>query len=170
MNVIEEHNPGALSLMSKPPPPPGKPGEKPPPPPGGKPPPPPGNRPPPPPGNNGGLPPPPPPPPGPGGPTGGPTTGPPPPPRPGNSTGGPPPPPPPPVQREVSSPRGGLLSEITQGKSLKKVTEDPSERAPPPPTGLADTLARAMDQRRLAIKEDVKEEDDEWSNDEDWEE
>jgi hypothetical protein len=43
---------------------------------------------------------------------------------------------------------------------------------PPPSAGLAGTLARAMEERRQAIKDveagDAGGEDDEWSDDEQW--
>jgi len=70
--------------------------------------------------------------------------------------------------------RNALLSQIGQGVSLRKV--DPSEQereeaGPPAGDGLAATLARAMDARRNALKEeqgnDPDEDDDNW-DDEEW--
>jgi len=50
------------------------------------------------------------------------------------------------------------------------VDEDDGKQAPPPPQGLAATLAFAMEQRRQNIREDVEGEEggeEDWS---DWEE
>lgn len=100
-------------------------------------------------------------------------TGPPPPP------GGPAAPPPPPVpapaplaaapiaQSQSDSGRNMLLEQIRGGASLKH--RDPSERdsVAPPPTGLADTLARAMEARRVAIAtQDDEGAGSDWSDDE----
>jgi hypothetical protein len=69
-----------------------------------------------------------------------------------------------------SAPRGDLLSAIRGGANLRKV--DPNEQredevAPPEADGLAATLARAMEARRMAIKEGGAE--DEAGDDEgDW--
>jgi len=148
---------------SKPPPPPGRPmggqgGAIPPPPSGPRP-------------QQGGAPPPPPPP----------------------SFGGAPPPPPPPInnqsyessfeaplpppqpQLNVDSPknsgRGALLKSIQQGTSLRKIDKDEWQNSQPAPApkssnALAATLAKAMETRRIAIKEEVEEDwsDNEWDN------
>jgi hypothetical protein len=108
--------------------------------------------------------------------------GPPPPPPPSMNNGPPPPPPsmnngpPPPPLPSTSSGsdsggRSALLESIQRGKTLKHV--DPNEPLPNssnlstnPPSGLAETLARAMELRRNAIKEDVQE--DENDSDGDW--
>eukprot|EP01117_Protostelium_nocturnum_P004309 TRINITY_DN156_c0_g1_i1.p1 TRINITY_DN156_c0_g1~~TRINITY_DN156_c0_g1_i1.p1 ORF type:complete len:455 (+),score=181.66 TRINITY_DN156_c0_g1_i1:142-1506(+) len=114
--------------------------------------------------------------------------GPPPPPPPGPSGGGPPPPPPPkagggappppppggrgaptPARVAPSGGRADLLSSIQKGTSLKHVDEQPTHFVAPT-AGLADTLARAMEARRGAIKTDEGgDEDEEWSDGE-WEE
>jgi len=61
------------------------------------------------------------------------------------------------------------LSELQNAKLNKVDPNAKQEAAAPPPTGLAGTLARAMEERRKNIKEDVQEDEDEdW--DEDWDE
>ncbi|PRP88117.1 hypothetical protein PROFUN_04208 [Planoprotostelium fungivorum] len=111
------------------------------------------------------------------------------------SSGGPPPPPPPaappapappppfvphaaPAPPAVSSGgnaggggggvRANLLSSIQKGTQLKHV-EESTVPIPPPTANLADTLARAMENRRAAIKEVAEggDEEEEWS-DEEW--
>jgi Wiskott-Aldrich syndrome protein len=88
------------------------------------------------------------------------------------SPSAPAPPPPPPISSGGS--RSGLLSEIQKGAQLKHVDDNDANNttpaAAPPSSGLAETLARAMAERRAAIKEDTSEEvgeDDggEWSDD-----
>jgi len=159
MNIIQENGgtdtvPTVPPNMARPPPPPG--GRPPPPPgqggPGGRPPPPPpGGRPPPPPGQGGpgGRP----PPPGSGGPSQG--------------SSGPIPPPPGPPPESGSTARGGLLAQIQQGRALKSVDLTASQ-GPSTPTsggGLAETLAKAMESRRIAIKEEEEEDSEgEWSD------
>lgn len=75
----------------------------------------------------------------------------------------------PPPSASSGNSRGDLLAAIQKGTQLKHV--DPSDAssasaASPPPTGLADTLARAMEARRGAIKGAVEEEhdDSDWSD------
>lgn len=111
-----------------------------------------------------------------------PSGAPPPPPLPPAAPAAPAPPPPPapgappapPPPSSLSSSRGpdraGLLESIQRGTTLRHVTEDSTHHPPPPSAGLADTLARAMAERRQQIREDVtqEEEDEDWS-DEDWE-
>jgi hypothetical protein len=62
------------------------------------------------------------------------------------------------------------LEAIQKGNiQLNKVdpsTPRPGEKSPAPPTGLADTLARAMAERRGALRQDVVEPDND--NDSDW--
>jgi Wiskott-Aldrich syndrome protein len=141
MKTIEEN--GGFDAPPAAPRPPPPPGGRPPAPPGGAPPPPPGGAPPPPPNAPA-----PPPPPAMGG------DAPPAPPRPGGGGG-----------------RSNLLESIQQGATLRKVQHTTGAEAPaPPPTqGLAATLASAMNQRRMNIREDAEEggEDSDWS---DWEE
>jgi len=115
------------------------------------------------------------PPPPPGGRPSRPPGAPPPAPPPGAPPGAPPPmaPPPPPGGSSSGSGgsgagggRSGLLSQIQQGKSLKHVDEDyaaESEEAPAPSSGLAETLARAMESRRAVIK-DEDNQAEEWSD------
>lgn len=99
---------------------------------------------------------------------------PPPPPPPSNVPPPPAPPPtpgaPPPSTSSAPTGRSALLASIQQGTSLRKVeVNEPTPMLPTPSSGLADTLSRAMEQRRAAIKEDARpEEEEEWS-DEDWE-
>jgi len=90
-----------------------------------------------------------------------------------DSHGAPPPAPPPPAPSSGGGVgRASLLESIHKGTSLKHVDkeeEDDRTKAPAPPSGLADTLARAMESRRAAIKEDHREEEewsDEWSDNE----
>jgi len=154
--------PPSPTSQGRPPPPPGMNAPPPPPPPTGQ-----GRPPPPPPGMN--APPPPPPPPG--------MNAPPPPPPPSDYEFAPPPPPgmnapPPPPPVPVNNSRSDLLAQIRIGAQLKSVDYDRSSEVPiDQPTGLAATLAAAMESRRGAIKrddEEVEGSDEEWS-DEEWE-
>lgn len=103
----------------------------------------------------------------------------PPPPPPGMPSAPPPPsfhPPPPgmsaPAQNAPAPPSGrsALLASIQTGTTLRKVDVNEQSATPaPPPSGLADTLSRAMEARRAVIKdEEAPPQEEEWS-DEDWE-
>jgi Wiskott-Aldrich syndrome protein len=119
----------------------------------------------------GAAPPPPPPPPGPGG-----AAAPRPPPGPSPAkTSAPPPAPPPPAASAPTEERGGLLSQIRTGTSLRKVdTENPKAGMPDlnnldekQTRTLADTLAMAMASRRTDMnQEDAADEpeEEEWSD------
>ena len=102
-----------------------------------------------------------------------PPPGPPPPPVPGGpSSGGPPPPGPPPPVSNSNGSGVSLGAELAKGIQLRKV--DPTTQPPPAPApgpgGLADTLARAMESRRIALKdEDQNNDNDDWDDD-DWDE
>jgi hypothetical protein len=66
--------------------------------------------------------------------------------------------------------RSALLASIQTGTTLRKVDVNEQSSTPaPPPSGLADTLSRAMEARRAVIKdEEAPPQEEEWS-DEDWE-
>src|SRR5690348_13478546 len=97
----------------------------------------------------------------------------PPPPIPSSSSKSAPPAPPiPSSSSNGSQPRGALLDQIHQGKTLRHVDESSSSSSSSSlpnttsPLGLADTLAKAMESRRNAIKTEGPEEEgeeEEWS-------
>eukprot|EP01119_Soliformovum_irregulare_P020839 TRINITY_DN6814_c0_g1_i1.p1 TRINITY_DN6814_c0_g1~~TRINITY_DN6814_c0_g1_i1.p1 ORF type:complete len:399 (-),score=112.66 TRINITY_DN6814_c0_g1_i1:57-1220(-) len=148
MNVIEQ-NGGFEAVPSGGAPPPPPPMGKPPGSPGAPPPPPPMGRPPPPPMGASAAPAPPPPP----------------------AFGAPAPPPPSgPSMSAPSAPsvpskpgQGDLLASIRGGATLRKV-ETVNENRPPPPMGLAATLAAAMSARRTDMHEEGEGDDSEWSD------
>lgn len=104
------------------------------------------------------------------GPPSGPSNAPPPPPPP-PAPGAPPPPGPPPPPAVSSGPGAVSLSSALSSVSLKKVDPNapkPEAQSAPATGGLADTLARAMEARRGAIKEEAQEDEEDNWEEEDW--
>jgi len=89
-----------------------------------------------------------------------------PPPPPRGGAGGAPPPPP---------RGGGLLDQIQQGTQLRSASERKIADAPPPSSttnisgaDLSSMLMSAMATRRVAMKEEAKDDDDDWEDNDEW--
>jgi len=87
---------------------------------------------------------------------------------------GAPPPPPPPSRGGAPPPpsRGGLLDQIQQGTKLKSAADRELEPAQPPSNisgaDLTSLLMGAMATRRVAMKEEAKDEDEDWEDNDEW--
>jgi len=89
------------------------------------------------------------------------------------------PPPPPPRAGGAAPPptpsRGGLLDQIQQGTKLRSAADRPTPEAPPPVSSgsisgadLSSLLMGAMATRRVAMKDEPKDEDEDWEDNDEW--
>jgi len=110
--------------------------------------------------------------------SGGGAPGAPPPPPPPSAPGAPPPPParggaPPPPPSRASTSGASLLDQIHQGTKLKSAADrkdpEPIQQSPSAVSGadLTSLLMSAMSTRRVAMKEEAKDDDDDWGDDND---